>query len=330
MSAPTRTESSETTTSKPHLHGLDVLRLLAAMLVFLQHTLSCSGHDEWIDFAGFRIGRIGTAIFFMLGGFLAATSRRPAVQWFFDRLRSLLPTFWVVTGIGFVLAAIGGRKEFDAWQVLCQFSGLGYFTHGERLINIATWFMSPLILLYATVAVVKLKPCRWLSSIITLVLLIVATRTEESYATIYCHGVVFFLTYSVCTYWPKLSRNMTPTFPLGLIALSMIQPEFRYGAAASILLTVFMRIQSPSRIACSFSRIAYEWFLVHGICLSIAMRVTQSPVRLGLLGAILSLFVATGLRCCFAALSRFRQHWIAGIADETLHPDPAALGSPAM
>ena len=110
----------------------------------------------------------------------------------------------------------------------------------------------------------------------------------------------------------------------------MIQPEFRYGAAASILLTVFMRIQSPSRIACSFSRIAYEWFLVHGICLSIAMRVTQSPVRLGLLGAILSLFVATGLRCCFAALSRFRQHWIAGIADETLHPDPAALGSPAM
>ena len=329
MGAVPRTKVSETLPSRPHLHGLDMLRLLAAMLVFLQHTLSCSGHDEWIDFAGFRIGRIGTAIFFMLGGFLAATSRRPAVKWFFDRLRSLLPTFWVVTGIGFVLAAIGGRKEFDAWQILCQFSGLGYFTHGEKLINIATWFISPLILLYATVAVVKLKPCRWLSSIITLVLLIVATRTEENYSTIYCHGVVFFLTYSVCTYWPKLSQKMTPAIPLGLVVLSVIQPEFRYGAIASILLTVFMRIQSPSRTARSFSRIAYEWFLVHGICLSVVMRVTQSPVTLGLLGAILSLFVAIGLKCCLAALSRFWQHWISGLTEETLHPDPAAFGSPA-
>jgi len=305
-----------------------MLRLLAAMLVFVQHTLSCSGHDEWVDFAGFRVGRIRTAIFFILGGFLAATSRRPAVKWFFDRLRSLLPTFWVVTGIGFVLAAIGGRKEFDAWQILCQFSGLGYFTHGEKLINIATWFISPLILLYATVAIVKLKPCRWLSSIITLVLLVVAVRTEENSATIFCHGVVFFLTYSVCTYWPKLSRKMTPTIPLGLVVLSVIQPEFRYGAVASILLTVFTRIQSPFRIANLFSRIAYEWFLVHGICLSVVMHVTQSPMGLGLLGAILSLFVAIGLKCCLAALSRFSQHWISGLTEETLHPDPGAFGSP--
>ena len=291
--------------SGTHLHGLDQLRLLAALLIFVQHTLSCSGHDEWIDIAGFRIGRIGTAIFFMLSGFLAATSRRPAFKWFIDRLRFLLPTFWMVTGIGFVLAAIGGRKEFDAWQVVCQFSGFGYFTHGERLINIAPWFLSPLLLLYAAVAVAKHKSCRWLSLIATLFLLVTATLQDENYATLYCHGAVFFLTYSVCTYWPKLCRNMTPMLPLGLVVLSLIQPEFRYGAVASVLLTFAIKVQSPIRIASSFSRIAYEWFLVHGICLSVAMRITEIPLLLGLIGIVLSLFVAVSLKYAFTSFLKF-------------------------
>ncbi len=328
MSDVRQTKYSDTSPSRPHLHGLDLLRLLAAMLIFLQHTLSCSGHDEWIDFAGFRIGRIGTAIFFMLGGFLAATSRRPALDWLLDRLRSLLPTFWVVTGIGFVLAAIGGRKEFDTWQVVCQFSGLGYFTHGERLINIATWFMSPLLLLYVAVAVVKHKSCRWLSSVITLLLLVVATQKDENYATVYCHGVVFFLTYSACVYWPKLSQNMTPIIPLSLAVLSLIQPEFRYGAVASILLTVSMRIQSPLRIASSFSRIAYEWFLVHGICLSVAMRVTETPLILGLIGIVLSFFAAVGLKWLSTLLVRAISPGCTQISEKVFGLSP--VGNPAI
>lgn len=279
-----------------HLHGLDQLRLLAALLIFTQHTLSCSGHDEWIDIAGFRIGRIGTAIFFTLSGFLAATSRRSAFQWFVDRLSFLLPPFWIVTGIGFVLAAIGGRKHFDAWQVVCQFSGFGYFTHGEKLINIATWFLSPLLLLYAAAAVAKHKPLRWMSLIVTLLLLVAATLKDAEYATLYCHGAVFFLTYSLCSYWPTVCRNMTPMLPLSLIILSLIQPEFRYGAIASVLLTFAIKVQSSVWVARAFTRIAYEWFLVHGICLSIVMRVTEMPVILGLIGIGVSLLAAVGLK----------------------------------
>ena len=306
--------------SRAHLHGLDQLRLLAALLIFVQHTLSCSGHDEWIDVAGFRVGRVGTAIFFMLSGFLAATSRRPAFEWFIDRLRFLLPTFWIVTGIGFVLAAIGGRKEFDAWQVVCQFSGFGYFTHGERLINIATWFLSPLLVLYAAVAVAKHKSCRWLSLIVTLFLLVTATLKDENYATLYCHGAVFFLTYSVCTYWPKLCRNMTPMLPLGLAFLSLIQPEFRYGAVASILLTFAIKVQSPNRIASTFSRIAYEWFLTQGICLSLAMRITEMPLLLGLIGAVLSLFAAVSLKYASTSFFKFISTRHEAIAERLGHP----------
>jgi hypothetical protein len=98
---------------------------------------------------------------------------------------------------------------------------------------------------------------------------------------------------------------MTPVLALGLVVLSLIQPEFRYGAVASILLTFAIQVQSPIRIASSFSRIAYEWFLLHGICLSFAMRITEKPLLLGLIGVVLSLFAAVSLKYASTLFLKF-------------------------
>lgn len=281
--------------TQDRLPGLDILRGLAAGLVFLQHTLSSCHNDEAIDVAGFRVGRIGTAIFFMLGGFLCARSSRRPMQWLKDRLFALLPAYWIVTAVGFGIAFVVKSKSFDAWQVICQFAGVGYLTHGDRLINVSTWFITPLLFFYGVAALLRLADSRIMTLVAVLGFAGLAALDDSGYTTVLCHGATFFAAFAVSRYGkPNLFLNAIPTVLFG--ALCLIQPEFRYASLASFLLLGGIRVTRSVPFAGKFTTIAFEWFLVHGIVITGASRLFANPVPVMLISVPVSLIIASLLK----------------------------------
>lgn len=306
--------------------GLDVLRVLAAVLVFAQHLLSCAHYDSWIDVAGFRMGRIGTAIFFLLAGFLAASSSRSALVWFRDRLNMLLPPFWLMTIAGFLLALISGEKSFDGWQVICQMSGAGYFTHGEKLINVATWFMSPLLLLYVVVLCGRLTSPKTMATAAIGACGAVIVHARGDMITVECHAITFLIAFlagqSAAGHQPRLA--LVTAVLMG--GLTLVYPEFRYGSVAFALLSVALCQRRTVVAAQRFARVAYEWFLVHGLCISLVAHATTRLRILAPVSAVLSLLAAI--------LLKKSVHWLqarlpAGLTPEGVYirPDTGTLSS---
>ncbi|MBL8817552.1 MAG: acyltransferase [Planctomyces sp.] len=282
-------------TSSSQIQGLNHLRLLAALLVFLQHSLSSSHLDEWIDIGGFRIGRIGTAIFFLLSGYLSAVTTRKPATWLKDRLVFLFPAYWIVTLAGFFLAWVTATKSFDSWQFLSQMLGTGYLTHGDHIVNVATWFMSPLLLLYCTVTLVRLTNARYTLPLIILGMCAAAVAKEAEFAATRCHAVTFLTAFAVGVVEPR-RRVMGAMVMAGLfVILSFIQPEFRYGATAAILLIPAFYIRTELSLSRSFTKIAYEWFLVHGLCLAIVNHLTSNAWVILAGGGLLAIAAAAFL-----------------------------------
>lgn len=258
--------------------GLDLLRLTAAMLVFYQHCLSSCNLDNWIDVGSFRIGRVGTSLFFMLAGLLAAQTGRSPGTWFRDRLITLFPPFWIVTLFGFLIAWWTRFKPFDFWQVACQMSGIGYFTHGEKMVNVATWFMSPLLLLYFVAMAGRLLKTPSVTALTGIAVAFSFSLMQAEHQTaVYCHCVTFFVSFLVgkqpASRWTKNACSAS----LALLLFQYIQPEFRYGCVSVGLLGMSPFIRNRNLFATRFTHIAYEWFLVHGLCVTSIARQTHDP-----------------------------------------------------
>lgn len=283
---------AEKTEMTGQLQGLNQLRFLAALLVFTQHSLSCCHLDEWIDVAGFRIGRIGTALFFLLGGFLSASTRRKPLSWIKDRLIALFPSYWVVTIVGFILAAVTATKTFDGWQVLSQLAGMGYFTHGDHIVNVATWFISPLLLMYAAVVVARLISVKMMTPVLIAGMIVEAFLIEPEFSSVRCHAVTFFMAFFVASAGLQYRNMAALLMTISMITLSAFQPEFRYGAIASAMLFVAFQVEQEVRLCNLFSKFAYEWFLVHGLCLAIVSHLTPSPPLIIVGGAVASIISA--------------------------------------
>lgn len=278
------------------LQGLNQLRFLAAMLVFTQHAISSSHADNWIDVAGFRIGRIGTAVFFLLSGFLAAASTRDPMTWLKSRIAVLFPPYWIVTIAGFILAGVTATKSFDVWQVISQMAGTGYFTHGDHIVNIATWFISPLLALYSVVTLIRLTSPRLVLPLVVAATVAGALTIASDFAALRCHCVTFFMAFAVASIAERNRTMAAACMAMSLLTLCLFQPEFRYGALASCLLLPALHVRREIRACNLFSSIAYEWFLVHGLCLAIVSHLTQMPSVIFTVGAILSIVGAVVLK----------------------------------
>ena len=66
--------------------GFDVIRIVAALSVVLYHSYAITGRDQdlpalWIGHYRMPLGSIGVAVFFVISGFLVATSWDRAPRW---------------------------------------------------------------------------------------------------------------------------------------------------------------------------------------------------------------------------------------------------------
>lgn len=286
--------------------GLDQLRLVAASLIFLQHSFSACHLDEWIDVAGFRIGRIGTSLFFMLAGYFASASSRSPGQWLNDRLAQLFPAFWLLTLAGFLVAAVTGFKPFDTFQVACQLAGIGYLTHGERMVNVATWFMTPLLFLYLTAFVSRRVGAAPMSLLLCFAFAVAALILNDHAAVVMCHAATFQAAFLLGTTSLTHQKSRAVQLSVALGVLTVFQPEFRYATVSMLGFALMSACWYRLLLAERFTRVAYEWFLVHSLCLTLVVRWTQWPWLVIALGIPISAVAAIVLKTTVKMLKSLR------------------------
>ena len=136
------------TPAKPNLSGLDAARILAMILVVIQHTLSLSDREDLTLMAGLSIGQLGVAIFLVVSGLLSCESRRTPFAWLSQRLCRIYPAFWIAMIGSFCLATLSGYKNASLGQVASQMLGTGLWTHADELVNSPTWFVSLILACY--------------------------------------------------------------------------------------------------------------------------------------------------------------------------------------
>jgi peptidoglycan/LPS O-acetylase OafA/YrhL len=155
------------------LPGLDHLRALAISLVFLFH-YRIFPHPEWLTAAG-KFGWTGVDLFFVLSGYLISSQlfaelarhgRLSLKTYFIKRTFRILPAYWVVLAVYFLVPAFREREALPPlWKFLTftQNFGLdlatgGTFSHAWSLcVEEQFYLLLPLGLL----GVSGLRPGKW-------------------------------------------------------------------------------------------------------------------------------------------------------------------------
>lgn len=109
--------------SREHLYGLDLLRIVAAILVLLNHfalfgweTPSSTAQGEAVAFAYLEpfavVGAIGVEIFFVISGFVIALSTMSVTpsQFLRHRIIRVFPALWICGFIALFARAAGGEE----------------------------------------------------------------------------------------------------------------------------------------------------------------------------------------------------------------------------
>ncbi|MET3130930.1 peptidoglycan/LPS O-acetylase OafA/YrhL [Oxalobacteraceae bacterium GrIS 1.11] len=108
-------------------HGLDTLRALAIILVFMYHYMCFVSHDATFGW-GSTVGWVGVDLFFVLSGYLISNQLFSGLAqgktlslstYYARRLLRTLPNFYVVLALYFLFPALmGGNQPPPLWRFL--------------------------------------------------------------------------------------------------------------------------------------------------------------------------------------------------------------------
>ncbi len=160
------------------LHGLDHLRAFAISYVLLFHYGAIFPHPEWTRTWG-KFGWSGVDLFFVLSGYLissqlfremSATSRISLRTFFIKRFFRIMPAYWLVLALYFLLPAVRERETIaPLWKFVTftQNIGLvlrnqGAFSHAWSLCIEEQFYLLLPFMLTAILLTRTLKWGRWL------------------------------------------------------------------------------------------------------------------------------------------------------------------------
>jgi peptidoglycan/LPS O-acetylase OafA/YrhL len=250
--------------SPARLGGLDLLRVMAMVLVVLFHILVVWGWSKWSHYGGLDLGQAGVSIFLAISGALAATSYRSPSEWFATRLSHVLPPYWIALVLSFSLTALFGYKNFGFSQLLLQFAGLGVLVPPASLVNVATWFISLLLLCHTIVFLARLTrytmPIMCVLGISCMVLIY-----RGLYPLLADHILTFFVAFSIfrSNMLDKRKALFGAAVVFGLAC--PIDIRLAYTAVSLFLLALSMAIIISNRAITFLALISYEYYLLHGI-----------------------------------------------------------------
>jgi len=245
------------------IFGFDWIRVLALLLVTVHHCLSLLDLQDWTRIAGMSMGSLGVSLFLALSGALIGNDNRPAFEWLVARLKKIYPAYWIATVFAFVATAVSGYKQVSFFQFLWQMSGIGLF-YSEDLINVATWFIGLLLMLYFSVFLARLTGYSdWILqgfAIVSAVLVLLHCSSGFFGNCIAFYGGL--LAFRSRVPWKSLVALATPT-----AVLSGADGGFLCIATVWSLLAVSLAIRRVPQVIGWISKYSYEFYLCHGIFL---------------------------------------------------------------
>jgi len=267
--------------------GLDVLRLIAILLVTIQHGASALGLYEETQVMGLSPGQLGVGMFCAISGYLAfGRGDEAAMKWLLARLKTIYPAYWLAMLFSFGVTWVAGAKAFTLGQFVSQMLGTGYFTHGWELVNVVSWFISLIVLCYVLAAVARAsrRPLPVMLMVFAVAAYLLATKTEVNLSR---HILAFALAgilrlasaYEVP--WPKAAWLLAPIalwFAFGL--------QFGYVTLSGMALVIALRDYRPQAWIQKITPYIYEYFLLHGIFL---VGITKLLPRFPMFGVIIAI-----------------------------------------
>ena len=288
--------------------GLDWLRLLAIVLVTVPHALSVVGHYNQTSIHSVSLGQTGVAIFCTISGYLAfGRSSEPVRDWILGRLRAIYPACWLAILLSFALTALFNTEAFSLWQFISQMLGLGYFTHGWELVNVASWFISLILLCYLMTAVAGATGFPRSVLVLTFAVgaLLVALKLEVGLS----RHVMAFVLGAGLRLTPPEARNQLFTAVLVGTAFLWWQVSFQFAYATIAGIAVWSAVTWPKpyllRIEIA-AKYIYEYFLLHGFFLAGLARLIPNQAVQGIAAAILTfLFSRCPAKHCYCLAGRY-------------------------
>jgi peptidoglycan/LPS O-acetylase OafA/YrhL len=201
-----------------YLHGLNVLRIVAAVAVFHDHARGwfASGQQPWHFDEGFTsavlgplhldalLGAFGISTFFVISGLVITHSayREGPGRFLARRAVRILPVMWVVLLAVWLLARagipVGVAGPVDAGDLFANLTLANFFLSGHPGLDLVTWTLVVQIgyYLFAAVTIPLLRRWPWLPPALAVALvsvLLAVTHDESTAATHMLRVVVTFL-----------------------------------------------------------------------------------------------------------------------------------------
>jgi len=242
-------------TGSGKLHGLDHLRALAIIAVFLFH-YQLFEHPEWIETLG-SFGWTGVDLFFVLSGYLIAGQLFknnlqgkpfPVFSFYVKRFLRIIPAFLVVLCLYFMVPAFREKESLPPlWKFLTFTQNLGLdpqhqgtFSHAWSLcIEEQFYFLLPLIL----VTLAFFKWFRRSGSLLLLLFLVGFVFRYYSYITYvapYAAQDMFWINWSRYIYYPTPTRLDGLLIGVSIAAMQWYKPAWKQWFDKHLIISVIL------------------------------------------------------------------------------------------
>lgn len=286
-------DTAESDRAAPTYHsGLDLVTLVGVLLVTAEHYFTLIHRPVTFPDQQSILGPVGVFIFLLMSGYHAAESTHPPGDWLLRRLTRIYPAFWIVLSVAFLAAWVTGVQTFGVWQVLAQFSGFGYFAYGESLILQPTWFLTPLLVCYFAVYLMRSSGQAKILSLVALVgSLCLLMRDPFEWISLSCFAFSIGYFLASATPGPWRAWGM---FAAGLLILGISPLDSHASKIGMSCLLMFAGLSYRGQIP-GIRRLAersYEVYLVHGLAFYGALRVLDlSPIFGGIVATVATLIL---------------------------------------
>jgi exopolysaccharide production protein ExoZ len=315
------------------LVGVQYLRAVAALGVVIFHAASHYG-------LSFAIGQAGVDLFFVLSGFLmiAITNNRTRPQSFIaDRLRRIVPIYWMVTGIMVAGAAfhLFPNVKLTTWHIVSSLLFIPSISPSNGQVwplvvpgwtlNLEVFFytaFAPLLLLRTE----RVRVAMLALTFICLVVLGLLVRPTSPILRAYTDPMVleFAAGAALGLIWKEGLLGWAPAWPMILaaiilygVAFSMNDLHYRallYGAPALLIFAGTLRFEQTSAVSLYpvplfLGDASYSIYLWHGLGISVAAKILQhvglaAPIKMAICILIGTAVGAFAFRCLERPLLR--------------------------
>ena len=309
------------------LRSIQVLRGLAAFGVLVFHAASRAGHP-------FGVGAAGVDVFFVISGFImwVVTCRRPSApqQFLIRRAQRIVPLYWLVT-LGTAAAALLAPRAFPAMRPTLDHvvQSLLFIPHRDATGLIAPlivpgWTLNYEVFFYLLFAVALLARAQWRAGIVTaalvaLVLIRPLGDLRNTMWSTYTDPILLEFAAGLWLGWAwsrdRLPGRRVAGWLLASGAASLVATAISgidvsaarvllWGLPAAALVTGAVSFESHGaiprwRALALLGDASYSLYLVHGLAISAALRLTRHMVAPPALVFAVSIFagLAGGLVC---------------------------------